>query len=442
MRHDAPQTAIMEVRRAVRVALDALPERARRVPLVVGCSGGADSLALTLAAAAVRGAGEVQAAVVDHRLQDGSAERAAATVALLAERGITARVHAVDVTGPGGMEAAARRARQGALRAARPDPDSPILLGHTLDDQAESVLLGLGRGSGARSLAGMLGWDPPWLRPLLAIRRATTRAACAGLGLPVWDDPHNVDPRFTRVRLRHEVLPLLEEVLAGGVAKALARTAAQLREDADALDVVAARLLADALRPTHTVGGRHSLPAACAGPTGCAPPDDRQAAGATHAHDPSAGRPKDDGPGAEDASADQPDADRPHPDRPSVERPSAGGPSTAGVGAAGVGAAGVGAAGVGAAGVGAAGVGAGGAAHPELDVAALADVPPALRRRVLRAWLALADVTGLTDAHLRAADVLAARGPDRAGVAVPGGLELYRAHGRLGIRPVRWSSAR
>jgi tRNA(Ile)-lysidine synthase len=83
-----------------------------------------------------------------------------------------------------------------------------------------------------------------------------------------------------------------------------------------------------------------------------------------------------------------------------------------------------------------------GPARPELDVATLADVPPALRRRVLRAWLALAGVTGLTDAHLRAADVLAARGPDRAGVAVPGGLELNRAHGRLGIRPVRWSSAR
>jgi tRNA(Ile)-lysidine synthase len=371
VRPDVPDAAIMEVRRAVRAALELLPERARRVPLVVGCSGGADSLALTLAAAAVRGAAEVQAAVVDHRLQDGSAERAATTVALLAERGITARVHAVDVTGPGGTEAAARRARQAALRAARPDPDSPILLGHTLDDQAESVLLGLGRGSGARSLAGMRGWDPPWLRPLLSVRRATTRAACAGLGLPVWDDPHNVDPRFTRVRLRHEVLPLLEDALAGGVAEALARTAAQLREDADALDAVAANLLADALRPTHTVGGPHTGPAVCASPTRCVPPDGR--------------------PGADEPSADGADA---------------------------------------------------AATHPELDAATLADLPPALRRRVLRAWLALAGVTGLTDAHLRAADVLAARGPDRAGVAVPGGLELYRAHGRLGIRPVRWSSDR
>ena len=237
-------TAVFEVRRAVRDALAALPDAARRAPLVVGCSGGADSLALTLAAAALRGVDDVQAVVVDHRLQEGSAERAAATVALLAERGIAARVHAVDVTGPGGVEAAARRARRAALCAARPHPDSPILLGHTLDDQAETVLLGLGRGSGARSLAGMRRWDPPWLRPLLTVRRTTTRAACAGL--EVWDDPHNADPRFTRVRLRHEVLPLLEEVLGGGVAPALARTATQLRDDGEALDAAAHELLARA----------------------------------------------------------------------------------------------------------------------------------------------------------------------------------------------------
>ncbi len=368
-----PQTAIMEVRRAVRTALDALPERVRRAPLVVGCSGGADSLALTLAAAAVRATDEVHVAVVDHRLQGGSAERAAATVALLAERGIAARVHAVDVAGPGGVEAAARRARHAALRAARPHPDSPILLGHTLDDQAETVLLGLGRGSGARSLAGMRRWDPPWLRPLLDVRRATTRAACVALELPVWDDPHNVDPRFTRVRLRHEVLPLLEDVLAGGVAEALARTAIQLREDADALDAVAARLLADALRPPmQTVGGAHTSPAVGAGPPRCVRPEG-QGGGASG--------------GSTGAATARPD-------------------------------------------------------HSALDTAALTDVPPALRRRVLRAWLATAGVTGLTDTHLRAADALAARGPDRGGVAVPGGLELFRAHGRLGIRPVRWPSPR
>jgi tRNA(Ile)-lysidine synthase len=257
--------AIRRVRRAVRDALTALPPPAREVPLVVGCSGGADSLALTLAAVALRGPDHVHAAIVDHQLQDGSAERAAATAALLARRGVTAEVHTVRVTGPGGTEAAARIARQGALRAARPHPDSPILLGHTLDDQAETVLLGLGRGSGARSLAGMRRWDPPWLRPLLDVRRATTRAACAGL--PIWDDPHNTDPRFTRVRLRHEVLPLLEDVLAGGVAEALARTAAQLRDDADALDAVADDLLATV---THTEPGSRTPPAMCVSPTRCA----------------------------------------------------------------------------------------------------------------------------------------------------------------------------
>jgi tRNA(Ile)-lysidine synthase len=85
---------------------------------------------------------------------------------------------------------------------------------------------------------------PPFWRPLLGIRRAETRAACADQGLPVWDDPWNADPAYTRARLRSDVLPLLEEVLGGGVAPALARTAAQLREDLDALDALAAAELA------------------------------------------------------------------------------------------------------------------------------------------------------------------------------------------------------
>ncbi|MGB6243419.1 tRNA lysidine(34) synthetase, partial [Gordonia sp. (in: high G+C Gram-positive bacteria)] len=134
-------------------------------------------------------------------------------------------------------------ARYAALREAR--ARRPVLLGHTLDDQAETVLLGLGRGSGARSLAGMREWSAPWGRPLLGVRRAQTRAACAEWSLPVWDDPHNDDPRFTRVRLRREVLPLLDDVLGGGVPQALARTARQLQDDGDALDAPAAELLAE-----------------------------------------------------------------------------------------------------------------------------------------------------------------------------------------------------
>jgi tRNA(Ile)-lysidine synthase len=147
--------------------------------------------------------------------------------------------------GSGGLEAAARRARYQALRAAAP-AGALVLLGHTLDDQAETVLLGLGRGSGPRSVAGMRELDPPWGRPLLKVRRTVTAEACAALQLQPWADPHNVDPRFRRVRLRTEVLPLLEDVLAGGVAQALARTAEQLREDLDVLDEQATGLLAAA----------------------------------------------------------------------------------------------------------------------------------------------------------------------------------------------------
>jgi tRNA(Ile)-lysidine synthase len=142
----------------------------------------------------------------------------------------------------GGPEAAARSARYAALGAYR---DGPVLLGHTLDDQAETVLLGLGRGSGVRSIAGMRPHDQPWCRPLLGVRRAVTHAACQELGMTPWQDPHNSDRRFTRSRLRLEVLPLLEDVLGGGVAEALARTATALREDTELIDGLAARALDD-----------------------------------------------------------------------------------------------------------------------------------------------------------------------------------------------------
>lgn len=205
----------------------------------VGLSGGADSLALTAVAARLR---PTTALIVDHGLQAGSAdvaERASEQAVTLGC--VDAQILPVDVGTAGGPEAAARTARYGALQTAR--HGAPVLLGHTLDDQAETVLLGLGRGSGARSLAGMRAHDPPWCRPLLGIRRETTVAACAELGLAPWQDPHNSDPRFTRVRLRSEVLPLLEQVLGGGVAEALARTAAALREDTEALDAAAAAVV-------------------------------------------------------------------------------------------------------------------------------------------------------------------------------------------------------
>src|SRR5208283_251387 len=148
-------------------------------------------------------------------------------------------VECVPVTVPrsgahGGPEAAARTARYAALDdAAQRAGASVVLLGHTLDDQAETVLLGLARGSGPRALAGMAARRGHYRRPLLAVRRGVTADACAALRLAVWDDPHNADPRFSRVRVRHEAMPVLEAALGPGVAEALARTAAQVRADAD-----------------------------------------------------------------------------------------------------------------------------------------------------------------------------------------------------------------
>jgi tRNA(Ile)-lysidine synthase len=234
---------------AIRVAVRRLLDSAeaapfRDAPLVVACSGGADSLALAAATVHVarRRHVPVHGVVVDHGLQADSADVAARAVDQLSALGCDeVRAIPVRVDGRGGVEAAARTARYQALAEARPD-NALVLLGHTLDDQAETVLLGLGRGSGPRSIAGMRPVDPPWARPLLGVTRETTVAACVALGLEPWQDPHNTDPRFTRARLRSEVLPLLDEVLQGGVAAALGRTAAQLREDSDALDRIAAEV--------------------------------------------------------------------------------------------------------------------------------------------------------------------------------------------------------
>lgn len=234
-----PETpAVLDVRHAVRAWLTEFGPENRCV--AVALSGGADSLALT--GAALAECADVHALVVDHRLQAGSDEVAAAAAATARHLGCrSARVLPVEVTGPGGMEAAARNARYAALDGAR--AGLPVLLGHTLDDQAETVLLGLGRGSGARSIQGMAPDDAPWGRPLLGVRRETTRQFCADLGLSPYEDPHNSAPEFTRVRLRTEVLPLLEDVLGGTAAPALARTAEQLRDDNAALDGFAGELL-------------------------------------------------------------------------------------------------------------------------------------------------------------------------------------------------------
>jgi len=233
--------AVAEVRLAVRRSLTGM---AAGRTVVVALSGGADSLALAAAAAfeAPRLGLRVASVTIDHGLQPGSADAAAAAAERARALGIEARVVRVDVGEGGGPEAAARAARYAALAAAASDLDAvAVLVGHTLDDQAETVLLGLARGSGAASLQGMaaaseLAPGVALVRPLLEVRRATTRAACAAEGLDPWEDPHNADPRFARVRVRERVLPVLESELGPGVAAALARTAAQLREDSEAFE--------------------------------------------------------------------------------------------------------------------------------------------------------------------------------------------------------------
>lgn len=216
--------------------------------MIVGCSGGADSLALVVALRAVAPDRPLIGATVDHGLQAGSADRARSTADLLRRVGCAdVEVLTVTVGRVGGLEAAARHARYAALgELSSRRAGVPVLLGHTQDDQAETVLLGLARGSGPRSIAGMRAWRPPWGRPLLPVTRAETEATCADAGLEPWRDPHNADRAFTRVRLRTEVLPLLEDVLGGGVRAALARTADLLSDDLDALDRIAEDALAGA----------------------------------------------------------------------------------------------------------------------------------------------------------------------------------------------------
>jgi tRNA(Ile)-lysidine synthase len=230
-----PTPQVAAVRRAVR---EALADLVGGDVVLVACSGGADSLALAAATAfeAPRRGLRPAAVTVDHGLQPGSAGRAAAVHDLLCGLGLApVEVASVTVGDRGGPEAAARAARYAALDAAAGRLGAAaVLLGHTRDDQAETVLLGLARGSGARSLSGMAARSGRYRRPLLGLDRAVVHAAAAGLD--TWDDPQNADPAFRRSRVRHQALPVLEATLGPGIAAALARTAAQLRADADALD--------------------------------------------------------------------------------------------------------------------------------------------------------------------------------------------------------------
>ena len=268
----------MLTRRAVRIALARLaavaPDHAPdpALPLVlVALSGGADSLALASATAreAARARVRSGAVVVDHGLQEGSAavaESAAAQARALGLDPVLIRRADVARDSADGPEAAARTARYAELAAAARDSGAAaILTAHTRDDQAEQVLLGIARGSGLRSLAGIpserglrggasgsaidRGPAIRILRPFLAeetgIGRAETLEACAADGLTPWSDPHNADPAFARVRVRATVLPVLERELGPGIAAALARTADLAGEDAAALELLAERALAE-----------------------------------------------------------------------------------------------------------------------------------------------------------------------------------------------------
>jgi len=236
--------AVAAVRLAVRASLNDVGQQ----PVVVACSGGADSLALLVATIfeARRAQWRVIGVTVDHGLQEGSLARADAVVRQMVRLGVheTAAVSVAVAPAGRGLEAAAREARYAALgELAEERGAEVVLLGHTLDDQAETVLMGLARGSGGRSIAGMRHGFHPFRRPLLGITRNQTEAACAAEEIEFWRDPHNVDPRFTRARVRHRVLPVLEEELGPGIAPALARTADLLQDDMAALDSIAEHTL-------------------------------------------------------------------------------------------------------------------------------------------------------------------------------------------------------
>lgn len=247
--------AIADVRRAVRrglekhhgVAAEQHPPADDSQPLVlVGLSGGADSLALAAATAfeAPRAGMRAGAVIIDHGLQAQSADVAARVAGQARQLGLEpVVVKRVDVgawAAAGGPEAAARSARYRGLEEAMTETGARLmLLGHTLDDQAETVLLGLARGSGPTSLHGMAKESGRYLRPLLGIRRRCTEQFCIDSRLEPWNDPHNKDSSFARVRVRRAVLPVMEHEIGPGIAEALARTADQLREDAAALDILA-----------------------------------------------------------------------------------------------------------------------------------------------------------------------------------------------------------
>jgi len=233
---------MVEIRSVVRSQLS---ECSAGDVVIVACSGGADSLALSYAVAkeAEKLVIQVVGVTIDHQLQSNSGFQAETVVKQFHAMGIqSAEIIPVVVDVTDGMEASARRVRYQALdEACERHGATRIFLGHTRDDQAETVLLGLARGSGTRSLSGMAPVMGKYVRPLLGITREQTVAACIEAKLIPWEDPHNQDRVYLRVRVRLDALPALENSIGPGVSAALARSAALLRDDADALDEWALR---------------------------------------------------------------------------------------------------------------------------------------------------------------------------------------------------------
>ena len=240
----AEATPLYQIRLAVRAELTDL---SAGDTVLVAVSGGADSLALAagLLTEAKEKAIRPIAVIIDHALQPNSADVAMNTKAELAKAGYTnIEIKRIKVEITDGMEASARRARYAALNEiAESTKAVAIFLGHTRDDQAETVLLGLARGSGTRSLSGMAERIDKYRRPLLSNTRSQTEAACKEVAIKYWNDPHNQSMEYARVRVREKVLPLMESEIGPGIADALTRSAKILRDDADALDQWAEEVL-------------------------------------------------------------------------------------------------------------------------------------------------------------------------------------------------------
>jgi tRNA(Ile)-lysidine synthase len=391
-----PHPAVAAVRGGVRAGLAGL---APGDLVLAACSGGADSLALAAALAheaprlGLRGGG----VTVDHGLQDGSAARAAQVAALLGRLGLDpgriATVRVASGPGRGGPEAAARTARYAALeQVAEQTGAAAVLLAHSRDDQAETVLLGLARGSGARALAGMPAQRGRLRRPLLGLSRAALREACQALQLEPWDDPHNFDPSYARARVRHQALPALEAALGPGIAEALARSAAQLSADCAALDAIAT---AEEWR-IHRAGPGPGPGVADAGRPGTAATDPGSAdAGGAAAG--AAGR-AGSGPGG-----------TPVPGGGGVATAQPADPAAH------------------------AGVGAGAELRAVLDIDGLDGLAAAVRGRVLRSAALAAGCPGgsLSASHVAALDALVTGWHGQRGADLPGGIRVQRRYGKL-----------